>query len=118
MSKHREGKAYDRKVDEVRFRGAVITNVVVSTTLPGVSGNEPDGVYEVEGSWTFTASAQNVDGHKVIPAGYRLRRLVGGTWNDGGSFDGDAYTYDTSSESGPVMLVWQFARPGMVIVVK
>ena len=113
-----EELAWNRKVDEVRFRGAVITNVVVSTTLPGASGNEPDGVYEVEGSWTFTASAQNVDGHKVIPAGYRLRRLVGGTWDGGEWLDGAAYTYDTSNESGPVMLVWQFARPGMVIVVK
>ena len=113
-----EELAWNRKVDEIRFRGAVITNVVVSTTLPGVSGNEPDGVYEVEGSWTFTASVQYVDGRRMVPTGYRLRRLVGGAWDSGEIFDGDAYTYDTSSETGPVMLVWQFARPGMMIIVQ
>ena len=113
-----EELAQNRKVDEIRFRGAVVTNVVVSTSLAGASGNEPDGVYEVEGSWTFTASPQRVDGHKVVPRGYMLRRQVGGTWSDGEWFNGAAYTYDASIEQGPVMLVWQFAQPGMLLIVE
>ena len=48
----------NRAIDDVRFKtGLPVTNVVVATSVRGVEGTEPSGVYAVDGSHTFTASA-------------------------------------------------------------
>ena len=48
----------NRAIDDARFKtGLPVTNVVVATSVRGVEGTEPSGVYAVDGSHTFTAPA-------------------------------------------------------------
>jgi len=111
--------AHNRKVDEIRYRGAVVTNVVVCTNREGVQGAEPDGVYEVVGEWTFTAAPQTVGGTQLEPKGYVLETLENGAWTRTASGSGAAYTYRAAEAAGPVRLTWRFSsNKGTLIVVR
>ncbi|MBQ6141341.1 MAG: hypothetical protein IJI54_08645 [Kiritimatiellae bacterium] len=66
--------AWNRVVDEVRFRG-VVTNgsVVVASNRAGAEGTEASGTYYVNGNHTFTAPATaTIDGCTYELTGYKL----------------------------------------------
>ncbi len=101
--------AQNRKVDEVRFRGAVVTNVVVASALAGAQGVETNGVYEVEGSWTFTALPTVLESGKTVrPTGYSIETLENGVWSAPVAYTGTNYTYTASADVAPVRLTWRY----------
>ncbi|MBO7684306.1 MAG: hypothetical protein J6T51_06245 [Kiritimatiellae bacterium] len=66
--------AWNRVVDEVRFRN-VVTNgsVFVASNRAGAEGTEASGMYYVNGHHTFTAPATvTIDGCVYEPTGYKL----------------------------------------------
>lgn len=108
--------AWNRKVDEVRFRGAVITNVVVASSNAEAGGVESNGVYEVEGSWTFTAQPVELASGKTLrPAGYTLETWNNGTWGARESYSGTNYTYTAATATAPVRLTWRYATGTLLI---
>lgn len=99
--------AQNRKVDEVRFRGAVYTNVVVEASVyAGVGGIEAAGVYEVVGSHTFTAPDVTAGGVLYRAIGYTIETWNGKFWSSAKRFDGATYTYTVSEDSPAVRLTW------------
>ena len=114
--------AQNRKVDEIRFYGAVYTNVVVASSKPLAQGVQPNGVYEVLTEGTFTAVPVAVEkGGKpftYIPVGYTIERWVDGTWGAEESHSGTNYTYNVVSEGGtPVRLTWKWRTEGLGFVI-
>ncbi len=100
-------------VDANRYRGEglAVTNVVVSSARDGAQGVESNGVYEVEGEWTFTAMPfEDTDGHMVVPTGYSLETWTDGAWvaAQGGSTTN--FTYTVTDESVPVRLTWKWQK--------
>ena len=75
-------RSWNRVVDEARYFGRraalPVTNVVVASNIPIVSGEEPAGCYAVDGSHTFTAPASKV----VKGRNYTLDGFTVETWND------------------------------------
>ncbi len=118
---------WNQKVDAIRFRGELApTNVIVTTTFEGVEGNEPNGAYEVDGKWTFTANEKVTlpDGSKVQLTGYKLYEA---TENGGWSLieskndltDGKlTYTYEASESAKTVQLKWCFGVQGFKVIVR
>ena len=73
--------AQNRKVDEIRFRGAIYTNVLVAaSSYPGVSGVEPAGVYDVDGSHVFSAPNVTVGNMTYVADGYTIEVWNGSAW--------------------------------------
>ncbi len=108
----------NRKVDEIRFRGAVVTNVVVASGHPEAHGVETNGVYEVEGSWTFTAQPTVLESGKTVrPTGYTLETLANGVWGARTSHTGTSYTYTAGADAKPVRLTWRYSQ-GITILVR
>ncbi len=110
--------SWNRKVDEIRFRGVVVTNVVVASDKAEAQGVQPNGVYEVLSEGTFTAepvSAIKGGAHfTYVPTGYTVERLVNGTWSAPVMHDGSAYTYDTEDEDGAIVrLTWKWRADGL-----
>ena len=70
--------AWNRMLDEVRFRGAdTNVNVIVDSNISGLEGTEANGKYLVNGQHSFSASARTTaDGNEWEPVGYKLER-----WN-------------------------------------
>ena len=109
--------AWNRSVDEIRFRGANIlpvTNVVVEADLFGRYGSEAAGIYMVEGAHTFTAGNITVGGRVYKPVGYKIEE-----WNEPEKkwgppvvHDGASYEYAVSDISPKVRLswIWEFAE--------
>ena len=105
--------AYNRMVDEARYFGRKVrapipvTNVVVSTTIPGV----PDDHFALDSEgYIFTAPAQRtVDGYRYVLDGYTLETWNGSAWSDPASHDGE-FSY-TASDSALVRLTWQYSHP-------
>ena len=112
--------AQNRKVDEARFFGRLsVTNVVVAAGEYDTTTEAP-GVYEVEGSYTFTAGSA-VDGNgKTRPVvGYTVE-----TWDDEADdwgpelkFNGDSYTYTVGTAPAKVRLTWKWQQPGGLLVI-
>ena len=119
-----EELAWNRKVDEARFRGVMqVTNVVVASDSPYAAGREGNGVQEVFGRWTFTAETQKavVDGHRVkmVPTGYTLETWTDGAWGDPVAHEGTSYTYDATASTTPVRLTWKWdMQGGLMLLVR
>ena len=107
-----EEVAWNRVVDEARFfgrRAAIpVTNVVVSTTIPGIE----DAHFALNaGGFTFTAPAsKTVKGRRYVLGGYTLETWNGSAWGESAAHDGET-SCTLSDTSGKVRLTWQYARP-------
>ena len=119
-----EELAWNRIVDEARFRGAgiALTNVVVASSRKSAEGIEANGPYEVQGKWTFTAApVLGEDGKvKFKPAGYTLEAWdeEAKAWSSPQKFEGSSYLHDTE-ESGLVRLTWLWeSRIGLSVIVR
>ncbi len=110
--------AKNRAIDEARFFGGPLPteNVVVASSVRGVDGNEPEGVYALpDGGHTFTAPASVTVGEDSYSCtGYTLETWDGSAWSDPVRNDGvlSAALTDTTAK---VRLIWQWthtAGPG------
>jgi len=109
-------RAWNRVVDEARYfnRSAPlpVTNVVVASNIPIVSGEESAGCYAVDGSHTFTAPASKV----VKGRNYTLDGFTVETWNDATGTWGEPVSHPGESSCAATgtsrfRLVWQWT-PG------
>ncbi|MBQ3290306.1 MAG: hypothetical protein IJH50_12975 [Kiritimatiellae bacterium] len=102
--------AANRAIDEVRFfTGIPVTNVVVTTSVAGLDGNE-GGVYAYdEEGYTFTAPQKATkDGVVYSCTGYTLETWNGSAWSSPVSCASCAYT--ATDTNAKVRLTWQWAR--------
>ena len=112
----------NRAIDDVRFKtGLPVTNAVVATSVRGVEGTEPSGVYAVDGSHTFTASATVTIGPDTYAcAGYTLEAWDDGTGTWGAPvLHGGVLAAEIAESSPKVRLTWQWthtAGPGALDV--
>ena len=100
--------AWNRVVDDWRY-SATVTNVVVASTRGDIQGNEPDGVYEVSGSYTFTAPESVTVGNiTYAPAGYAVQQWdsAAACWGAATEYTGASYAYTTAA--GKVRLLWRW----------
>lgn len=99
---------HNRKVDDARYKGVAVTNVVVASSRADCAGVEPNGAYEVEGRWTFTARPVEIDGEEYVPTGYSLETWTDGAWSTPVVQSGTNYEHVASETASPVRLTWQF----------
>ena len=114
--------ARNRGVDEARFFGNLpVTNVVVAAGDYDTATEAP-GAYEVQGSWTFSATdAEDAEtGKRVRLHGYKLAAwdAATGDWGASSSHDGTDYTYTVGSSPAKVRLTWDWSPQAFVIVVR
>ena len=115
-----EERAWNRVVDEARYFGRraalPVTNVVIASNIPIVTGGEPVGCYAVDGSHVFSAPASKVvKGRTYTLDGYTLEEWddATGTWGAPVSHAGELYC--TATSSSRVRLTWQWtAGDGLV----
>ncbi len=112
-----EELAQNRAVDEARFFGAGESepNVVVASSVRGVSGDTPDGGYVLpSGGYTFTAPASVTVGEDTYScAGYTLETWDGSAWGTPVSHSGTSV--QLTDKSAKVRLTWKWnhtAGPG------
>ncbi len=109
--------ARNRKVDDIRFRGMVVTNVVVASAHAEAQGVEPNGVYEVEGAWTFTVQPTVLEsGRTARPIGYTIETLTADGWRVPSRHNGLSYTYTAGAD--PVRLTWRYQPSGTTVIVR
>ena len=112
-----EELAQNREIDEARFFGAgeFEPNVVVASSVRGVSGDTPDGAYMLpSGGYTFSAPASVTVGDDTYSCtGYTLETWDGAAWGEPVSHSGTSVALtDTTAK---VRLTWQWthtAGPG------
>ena len=104
--------ARNRAVDEARFFGgpAPATGaVVVQSSIAGLSGREPDGIYFPD-AWTFTAPSgtQAVRGIEWQCAGYQLQiwDAATSTWGAQVSYESCSYISPSGTAFPTVRLTW------------
>ena len=107
-----EELAQNRAVDEARFFGAGESepNVVVASSVRGVSGDTPEGVYALpDGGHTFTAPASVTVGDDTYSCtGYTLETWDGAAWGAAETHSGtSAALTDTTAK---VRLTWQWSH--------
>ncbi len=113
-----EERAWNRVVDEARYFGRTaalpVTNVVVASNIPIVSGAEPVGRYAVDGNHTFTAPASKVvKGRSYTLDGFTVETWDGSAWGSAVSHSGE--TSYTASDSALVRITWQWtAGDGLI----
>ena len=109
----------NRAIDEVRFFGAAlpVTNVVVASSVRGISGDAPEGAYMLSaGGHTFTAPATMTSGDDTYSCtGYTLETWddATGTWSTPVSYASSSY--NATDTTAKVRLTWQWthtAGPG------
>lgn len=111
--------AWNRKVDDIRYKGRVVTNVVVASNRPLCAGVESNGVYEVEGAWTFTAKPMAVADRTYAPAGYTIETWTDGGWSTPLAHAGTNYTYVAEAATPAVRLTWKFrSTDGTLTVIR
>ena len=106
-----EELAWNRMVDEVRFRGSdENVNVVVESNVAGVEGTELNGKYLVNGHHAFSAAATVVDGNEWEPTGYKLETWTAekGTWDLVGEYEGSSFAYTNCAARPKVRLTWNW----------
>ena len=98
----------NRAVDNWRYFGIPdVTNVIVQSTVPYLRGDEPDGVYAVDGSHVFTAPASvTAKGITYACDGCIVETWDGSTWVNATSYESCSYTYNTSD--GLIRLTWKW----------
>ena len=110
----KEERAWNRVVDEARYfnrRAALpVTNVVVASNIPIVTGNEPVGCYAVNGSHEFSAPASKVvKGRTYMLDGFTLETWDGSAWGSVVQHSGE--TSYTATDAALVRITWQWT-PG------
>ena len=118
-----EEVARNYAVDQNRFRGAGLatTNVVVASARADAQGVEPNGVYEVDGEWTFTAQDMKDEGGRTTFAvdGYTVETWSNGAWGAPARQDGTNYTYAAAAGAAPVRLTWFWrSTSGATVIVR
>ena len=110
----------NRAIDEVRFFGAAlpVTNVVVASSVRGISGDAPEGAYMLSaGGHTFTAPATMTSGDDTYSCtGYTLETWddATGTWGEP-VLHGGVLAAALTDLTAKVRLTWQWthtAGPG------
>ena len=100
----------NRAVDEVRFFGrspAATGDLVVTSTIDGLSGDQPNGAYRPAAGYTFTSQAEAVvDGVSYELAGYTLETWNGSSWSAAASYETSTYPADVSSASKRLTWNW------------
>ncbi len=111
---------WNRRIDEARFRGNAVTNVIVASTHEVAQGDVPNGVYTVHGSWEFTApSERTVDGRRVKLSGYMVEELdATGAVLGRNIFNGTSYVYAEGESPATVRLTWRYGSPETIIFVR
>jgi len=102
--------AWNRVVDDWRY-SATVTNVVVASTRGDIQGNEPDGIYQVSGSYTFTApESVTVGAVTYAPAGYAIQTwdAATGGWGAATEYEGASYAYTVGTSPAKVRLLWRW----------
>ena len=107
----------NREIDEIRFFGAKnpSANVIVASSVRGVSGDEPEGEYALPaGGRTFTAPASVTVGDDVYSCtGYTLETWDGSAWGEPAA--SASLSCALADASAKVRLTWQWthtAGPG------
>ena len=113
-----EELAQNRAVDEARFFGVGESepNVVVASSVRGVSGDTPDGAYMLpSGGYTFSAPASVTVGDDTYScAGYTLETWDGAAWGAAETHSG-VLSVALTDTTAKVRLTWQWthtAGPG------
>ena len=107
-----EEVAWNRVVDEARYfhrRAAIpVTNIVLSTTIPG----SEDGHFAIDAEgYTFSAPAsRTVKGRRYVLSGYTLETWDGSAWGSPAAHDGET-SCTLSDTTAKVRLTWRYARP-------
>lgn len=115
--------AWNRKVDQARFFGALTTtNVVIETKYGDGTGEtlaEGVGAYEVFGAHTFSATEVKDDSSKVLKpvAGCYVWTWKDGAWSDEKKWH-EGTSYDYTTDQGTVKIVWSPRPKGLVLVVR
>ena len=104
--------ARNRAVDEARFfgNGTPATGaVIVQTSIAGLSGREPDGIYFPD-AWTFAAGSgtQTVRGIEWQCSGYQLQTwdAATSTWGAQVSNESCSYSSPSGTSFASVRLTW------------
>ena len=115
---------WNRAVDDYRYFGTSfppipVTNAVVTSTFPAVSGDQPAGAYAVDADgYTFTAPATStVDGRTYACTGYTLE-----TWDDSTGDWGTPVSHSgelscAATGTSRIRITWQWT-PGDGIVTR
>ena len=109
---------WNRKVDAARYEGMPpVTNVVVAAGQYDASVEAP-GVYEVEGTWTFSATNVVDNGKTKRVAGYTLETWTDGAWGAPTAYEGSSCTYTVGTSPAKVRLTWLWQRDGVSIIIR
>ena len=110
--------AWNRKVDAARYEGTPpVTNGVVAAGQYDASVEAP-GVYEVEGTWTFSATNAVDNGKTKRVAGYTLETWADSAWGAPTAYEGASCTYTVGTSPAKVRLTWLWQRDGACIIVR
>ena len=104
----------NRNADAARYFGALgVTNLVVEAG--GFAADPAPGAYYVEGTWTFTVAA-GASGPR--PTGYKLVDVdpETGATSNARFFEGTTFAYDAATAAPKTRLVWQTARPLVLVI--
>lgn len=105
---------WNRVIDDARFHGIMSHGcVVVATSVPGAEGNEPSGLYFVNGHHDFTAPAGvEVGGCGWEVAGYRreLFDVDRQTWVYDGDHSGTTCSITNCNAVSGVRITWNWRR--------
>ena len=99
----------NRELDEARFfTGIPVTNVVVATSVTGLDGNEPAGVYAYdENGYTFSAPKRAaLNGNYYVCTGYTRETWDGTAWSE--PVRVGATSYAATDTAAKVRIVWQW----------
>jgi len=116
-----EELAWNRKVDQARYFGALTTtNVVIETKYGDGTGEtlaEGVGAYEVFGAHTFSATEVKDDSSKVLKpvAGCYVWTWKDGAWSDEKKWH-EGTSYDYTTDQGTVKIMWSPRPKGLVLV--
>ena len=115
--------AWNRKVDEARFNGALTTtNVVIETKYGDGTGEtlaEGVGAYEVFGAHTFSATEVKDSSEGLKPvAGCYVWTWKDGAWSEKTKTWHEGTSYDYTKDMGTVKIMWSPRPKGLVLVVR
>ena len=99
----------NRELDEARFfKGIPVTNVVVATSVAGLDGNEPAGVYAYdENGYAFSAPKRAaLNGNYYVCTGYTRETWDGDAWSE--PVRVGATSYAATDTAAKVRIVWQW----------
>ena len=106
--------AQNRAADEARFFARAPTaatgEVIVRSNVEGLSGNQPNGMYRLAGSYSFTAPSEAVvNGTLYECTGYTLETWDGSAWGSSVSYEVCTYSADVSAASRRLTWNWRIA---------